>query len=46
MAVEAETSAEAEVKAAALPRVVSVFGRSAVPGEHIASYPFPSVQED
>ena len=46
VAVEAETAAEAEAKAAALPRVVSVFGRSAVPGDYIASDPFPSVQED
>ena len=46
VAVEAETAAEAEAKAVGLPRVVSVFGRSAVPGDYIASDPFPSVQED
>lgn len=46
VAVEAETAAEAEAKAVGLPRVISVFGRSAVPGDHIASEAAPSVQEE
>ena len=46
MAVEAETAAEAEAKAVGLPRVISVFGRSAVPSDHIATDPVPSVQEE
>lgn len=46
LAIEAETAAEAEAKAVGLPRVISVFGRSAVPGDQIATDPTPSVQEE
>lgn len=45
VSVEAETAAEAEAKAVALPRVLSVFGSSAVPGDKRVSDPLQGVEE-
>lgn len=46
MQVEADTPEEAEVKAAAIPRVISVFGKSAVRGDYVVNDPLQGVQDE